>query len=439
LGNFNPPFCLLFASSAAFEPQNSLLLTPRLPIDGKPGECKQEAADGVVIAERTIGTIKRAEPMAADVDRTAMACGVNDGTETVADINETALLGREPAEMVNRVDEGDEERDNESQPQQAEFYCKESCQHDKNANANVPSAHELPLEGEWLVCASGEASDWNGDANASNAAIERVDSPSKSRVAKDTPGVESEGCKGGMSRRESVGEAVECCQQLCMADGDGDREFEPADTPNQSETLVIVSIKSESPDGGGILRVRLGSTTWHAGDANGAGHRTDVSRGQADGQRGWTDTLDMLNGAETAAISHDEGAGTYLDARGVKRVIDMTGGIGSQSDTSSGHWDVQSAETEAITPANATQIVSTPPKKPKLPDLPGEGARCAPEHPNGVGNHTDGSSMHTDTQSVGNATGTATNEAESVRMHQNGSTTQNSPNGHDIATPELPE
>jgi len=136
-----------------------------------------------VTAERTKGTVRMAEPNESD-----------------ADVDETALLGRELAEMANSVDEGDEEHDNESRPQQAEFYCKESCQHDKNANVNVPSAHELLLEGEWLVCASGKAGDWNGDMNALNAAIEHVDSPSKSRVAKDTPGVKSEGCKGGTSR-----------------------------------------------------------------------------------------------------------------------------------------------------------------------------------------------------------------------------------------------
>jgi len=52
-----------------------------------------------------------------------------------------------------------------------------------------------------------------------------------------------EGCEGGMSGRESVDEPIiECCQQLCMAD-----------TQNESRTLVITSIESESPDSGEIL------------------------------------------------------------------------------------------------------------------------------------------------------------------------------------------
>jgi len=138
-------------------PQDSLPLTPRPPIEGEPNTCKQEATDSIVIAERTIGTVKTAEPC-----------------ETVADIDRTALLGGEPAERVCGVDEGDgKEREPQSRPQQAELYCEESHQHNANTNGNVPSTHELPLEGEWDVCASSEMSDPNG--------------------------VESEGCRGGTS------------------------------------------------------------------------------------------------------------------------------------------------------------------------------------------------------------------------------------------------
>jgi len=50
-----------------------------------------------VTAERTKGTVRMAEPNELD-----------------ADVDETALLGRELAEMANSVDEGDEEHDNES-------------------------------------------------------------------------------------------------------------------------------------------------------------------------------------------------------------------------------------------------------------------------------------------------------------------------------------
>jgi len=189
-------------------PQNSLQATPqRLPTEDQPRACEQEAAESLVTAEHTKGKVGMAKPRESD-----------------ADVVRTALLGGDLAERACRVDEGDEtQHDSKSRLQQAEFYCKERRQRDENANGNVPKAHGLLLEGEWLVCASSEASDWNGDANASNAAIERVVSPSESRVTEDTPRVESEGCEGGTSGRESVDEAVECCQQLCMAHGDPGR------------------------------------------------------------------------------------------------------------------------------------------------------------------------------------------------------------------------
>jgi len=71
-------------------PQNSLPLTPRLPIDGKPGECKQEVANSVVTAGCTKGMV-----------------GMANLPEMDADVDRTALLGGEPAERVCGVDKGD--------------------------------------------------------------------------------------------------------------------------------------------------------------------------------------------------------------------------------------------------------------------------------------------------------------------------------------------
>ena len=42
--------------------QNSLLLTPRPPIDGRPNECKQEVVDSMVTAGHTNWTVEMAEP-----------------------------------------------------------------------------------------------------------------------------------------------------------------------------------------------------------------------------------------------------------------------------------------------------------------------------------------------------------------------------------------
>jgi len=55
-------------------------------------------------------------------------------------------------------------------------------------------------------------------------------------------------------------------------DGDAGCGVEPADTPNESDALIIELIVSESPNGGGILHVHLGSPSWHAGDVNGPGN-----------------------------------------------------------------------------------------------------------------------------------------------------------------------
>jgi len=105
-----------------------------------------------------------------------------------------------------------------------------------------------------------------------------------------------------------------------MASSDRDHGVEPVDNPNELEELVTVSIESESLNGGEIPRVCLGGTRWRAGDANGPGCGTEMSRGQVDGWRGQTDTPSMSNGTETTGISHRDGAGGrtwMLDARNV--------------------------------------------------------------------------------------------------------------------------
>jgi len=405
--------------------QNSLPLTPRLPIDGKPGECKQEAADGVVMAECTKGTVEMAKPC-----------------EMVADVDGKAALGRELAERACRVDEGnDTERDGQSRLQQIEFYCKEEHQCNENANSNVPNAHELPLEGEWSVCASGQTTNSNGDADASNAAIECMYRPSESGEAKDAMEIESEGCGEGTSGRACIDELetlVECCQQLAGTVGDPGRGIELADTPNESEELVTTSVEPYVGDGGGTsVRVHLRCTGWRAGDANGPGRGTDVSNGQTDASRGLTDVLRTSNSARMAGISHGDSAGMYLDVRVAKRVVNATDGVGSHTDASSVHTDVHSIKTNTLTTANVSETVSKRRNEPEMPNSPMETAKRHPDKPNSCGSHADGSSARTHAYCIGNDTQTATNEAESVRMHQNGSMTQNSPNGRDIAMPKV--
>ena len=71
------------------QPQSSLPLTLRLPIDGEPCECKQEVVDSIVTAGCTNGTVELAEPT------------------KIADVDRTPTLGREPVAEACRVDEGD--------------------------------------------------------------------------------------------------------------------------------------------------------------------------------------------------------------------------------------------------------------------------------------------------------------------------------------------
>ena len=121
------------------ELHSSLLLTPRLPIEGEPNGCKQEAADSMVTAGCMKGMVETAKP-----------------TEIV-DINRTALLGGKLAERACGVDEGDGmECEPQMQLLKEESYCEEIVQCSGITNEDVPSAQRLLLEGEWTVCMSGE-------------------------------------------------------------------------------------------------------------------------------------------------------------------------------------------------------------------------------------------------------------------------------------------
>jgi len=406
--------CVAMPHETPNRPQNSLQATPqRLPIEDEPCECEQEVAESVVTAERTKGTAQSANP-----------------PETDADVDGKAALGREPAERVHAVDEGTEtERDSQSRLQQTNFYCKESRQHDENANANVPYAYGLPLAGEWAVYASGK--DRNSDA----------DGPSESKETEGTAGVESEGCEGVASERTSIDEleaVVECCQQLCMADGNPGRGIQPADIPNESDPLVTRSVEPYVEDGKTSVHVHLRGASWRADDTNGAGHGVDGLTGETDVSRGSMDMLGASNRAETAGISYGEGAGTYLGVRDAKRVVNATDGVRSRTDASSGHTVVPSVETDARTTANDSRTVRTRQNESKTPNSPMETTRRRPDEPNGCGSHADASSASTHAHCVGNKTETAGNEAEHVRTHRNGSRTQNSPNAIDIATAKLP-
>ena len=190
------------------------------------------------------------------------------------------------------------------------------------------------------------------------------------------------------------------------------------DTQNKSRMLVTMSIESESPYSSGILHVHLGSTTWHAGDANGHANRADALSSQADESRGLVDVLGMLNSAETAGISCSEGAWTYLGARGANHIVNATNGIRCHVDMLTGPTDTPSIETDMISTRNAPEIISILRKQEKPPNSPSGATRRTPGDPNGCRSHADVSSIHRDMHSIGNDTETPANGTQNVSTPQ---------------------
>ena len=250
------------------QPQNSLPLTPRLPVEGEPNECKQEVVDSVVTAGRTNGMVGLAEPT------------------KIADVDEKVVLGGEPVERAHVIDEGNE-MEREAQLRLQESKCGEINQHSRITNGDVPITNGLPLEGEWTAYPSSKTSDL---------------------------------------------------------------DVEPADSPIELEDLRS----------GGIPCVHLRDTNWHAGDVNGPGNWPDGSRGLVDGLGVQPDALSVLNDTETVCVSHGKGAGTYLGTGDVKHGVTETDGAGIHVDALSGHGDALSVETNTLTTANETQIISIP-------------------------------------------------------------------------------
>ena len=390
--------------------QYSLPLTPRPPIEGEPSGCKQEVVDSIMMAECTNGTVKLAKPNKSDVD-----------------VNGKATLGSEPATVACGVDEGAEtEHDGESQLQQTYFYCEKDRQRNGNATENIPIAYGLLLEGEWTVYPSGEASDSRSNAKAFNAAIEHADGLGESTETANTKEVESEGCSRGMDKQACVDKVG----------GNAGRGTRPADTLNELTEFVTLSIESEDLGGGDIPRVRLGAMQMRTGDVNGSRGQTDWSDDQTDEPRGQTYVPNQSNNAEMASISHGDGAGTYLGAGDAKCGVEVTNGVGSQTDMSIGRGDVPSVETDPNKPAKAPEDVSITRKKDKPPNLPMEATRQHSNESNACGDQTDMLITCTDTHTIGDETKTAENETEIVSTQRNSLKTRDLPYTPENETPK---
>ena len=237
--------------------------------------------------------------------------------QTDVDVDRMTLLGREPAEKVCGVDEGNRtECESKLRLQQTKLLCKKDDQCSGNANRDLPIANGLPLEGEWSVYASSKSRDSKGDASTSNTAVEHADGSDGQMKLISVEDLESESRESGMVECEHVDTAetavlmpaAECCQQLGMVDGDASHGTGPTDMSNELTEFIVVLIELEGPDNGGMPRICLGGTQMRPGNANGLGIHMD--------------------------------------------------GIGSQTGVSTGHRDVSSVETDPNIPANKTESVS---------------------------------------------------------------------------------
>lgn len=65
-----------------------------------------------------------------------------------------------------------------------------------------------------------------------------------------------------------------------------------------------------------------------------------------------------MNRPETARISHRDEAGTYLGITDAKHIIYVTDGIGSPTDMSTGHGEIPSIKSDALTTENKTETAA---------------------------------------------------------------------------------
>ena len=175
-----------------------------------------------------------------------------------------------------------------------------------------------------------------------------------------------EGCEKGARESASVDEAetavwtpAKCCQELGMVDGDTDCRVKPMDVLIESETLVVVSIELEGPDGGDILCICLRGTCMQPGNVNGLGCQTDGTRGLTDGLGAQADASNVSSNPEMADISHADGAETYLRLEDAKRLVYETDGARIHMNTLTGHGDVANVNMYVVKPTNKTGNVRT--------------------------------------------------------------------------------
>ena len=253
------------------------------------------------------------------------------------------LLGGEPVERVGGVDEGDRDREYQSQIQQTEFYCEESRQRSGIAKEDIPSAQKLPLKGEWTVCTSGElltttVKPYVDDVNM-NACV--CLGATRWR-ANDT---NRPGCRADESRSQM------------------DMSWNQADDPRMWTDTLNVSDRAETD---GISHGDDTGTYLTTGDARRIVCETDGLAGHADTSTGQTDapSVEMdarisANEPESISIPREKAKPPDLPMGTTRGHPDEPDGCRNHPNTLSIPMDSHSVETDTQMAENETETVRT--------------------------------------------------------------------------------
>ena len=259
--------------------------------------------------------------------------------------------------LPGRVDEADETPDGrQPQPQQAELHCKGN-QRNENAERNIPSAHGVPLEGEWSVCVSGRVrSDSREDGMGERGWIDewswQVETP-----------------------RPTVRIPKGYCQ-LGRADSYASCKETSVDGRDEPGKLVPTTVELDDPGGGEKPRVCLGGTKTRIGEVESHRSRADKSSGRADESRGQPDASTVLNTCEMVPMDDGGGIGAKSDAGDARRDGVGPDGHANLLDASSGHRDVPDIHSSVNKTADATESISTRQNTPQMQDSPIKAQRC---------------------------------------------------------------
>ena len=311
------------------ELHSSLPLTPRLPIDGEPNECKQEAADSVVMAGHTNWMVKMAEPRIMDVDR-------------------TTLLGRELAERVSGVDEGDRDHENELRIQQTEFSCEESHQHSGIMKEDVPSVQKLPLEGKWTVCMSGELL-----TTTVKPYVEDVDMNAHVCLgatcwhANDVsrPGGRTDGSEG-------LTDVSEGLTDVSRGLVDGLQELtDPSHESKRAETAMLGCGDRSS------MYLGPGDAKHLVNETDGTGIHADRSTGQMDTPSVETNVIKPANKSETVRLPRKKRKPPDLPVEAARCTPGGSDGLRDHADASSVYMDMHSIGDKTETAGNQVRNV----------------------------------------------------------------------------------